>query len=254
MPFCSVWVAVRPVFSIARSAPLAASRLSGLTRLTAVDPNSPEQAERWRYYDLRAREGVRTVGHALNYWAGLGVKTTAAAIEEEAGCVQRLLRSLAPTTFAELGAGPGTYTADLPGIGVAVDQSDSILRVLRSIVPQTPVVRADARRLPMRDQAVERVFCTQIYGLLTPPEREALVREVRRVADDLVVLDAGRPEGVPGEHWQQRTISGGEGPFRIYRRHFRGDELADELRGEALYSGQFYVLVHTGWATADHAA
>ena len=213
-----------------------------------MSPDSGQRKDWWEYYDKRAREGVRTVGHALSYWTGLGVKTTAGEIQEEGRAVQRTLRSLESTTFVEVGAGPGTFTADLPGVGVAVDQSEGALKVLRSVLADVAVVRADAFCLPLRNRAVRRVFASHLYGLLTPTERLALLREARRVADELVVLDAGRPVGVPKEHWQRRTISG-DGEYRIFRRHFLADELAEELSGTVLYSGRFYVVVHSTWAT-----
>jgi hypothetical protein len=66
--------------------------------------------------------------------------------------------------------------------------------------------------------------------------------EAHRVADQLVVLDAGRPIGVLAEQTQRRTLSGG-GRFEIYRRHFDAEELALELRGQPVFAGRFYVLV-----------
>jgi hypothetical protein len=48
--------------------------------------------------------------------------------------------------------------------------------------------------------------------------------------------------GVPAEQIQRRTLSD-SGPFEIYRRHFDAEELAQELRGQPLFVGRFYVLV-----------
>jgi SAM-dependent methyltransferase len=210
----------------------------------AITEQVGDQPSSWEYYDRRAAEGTRTIGHALAYWTGLGVQATAADIEAEALEVQRLLRSMKPACFVEIGAGPGTFTADLPGWGIALDQSEAALRVLRSGPAETPVVRADALRLPLRDRAVVRAFAAHIYGLLIEQERLSFLSEARRVADRLVVVDAGRPVGVAAEQWQQRTLSGGE-RFSIYRRHFDAEQLARELDGRPLFSGRFYVLVTT---------
>jgi hypothetical protein len=196
----------------------------------------------WEYYDRRAAEGTRTIGHALAYWKGLGVDATAADIEAEAAEVQRLIRSMPPYPFVEVGAGPGTFTADLPGWGIALDQSDAALRVLRSGPAHTPVVRGDALRLPIRDRAVARVFAAHIYGLLSDEERRPFLSEARRIAEELVVVDAGRPPGVPAEHWQRRTL-GGDETFRVFRRHFKAEALASEINGRPLFSGRFYVMV-----------
>jgi Methyltransferase domain len=201
-----------------------------------------ERPGSWEYYDRRAVEGTRTIGHALAYWKGLGVEATAADIEGEAAEVRRLIRSMPSSPFVEVGAGPGTFTADLPGWGIALDQSEAALRVVRSSPADTPVVRGDALRLPVRDRAVARVFAAHIYGLLTEEDRGPFLSEARRIAEELVVVDAGRPPGVPAEHWQRRTLGGGE-TFRVFRRHFDAEVLAAEIDGRPLFSGRFYVMV-----------
>jgi hypothetical protein len=196
----------------------------------------------WEYYDRRALEGQRTVRHAAEYWTGLGVVTTEAEIETEGLELRRLLRSLIPATFVEVGAGPGTFTSDLPGWGLALDQSGAAIRVLLNGLPKMPAVQADALRLPFPDRALGRVIATHIYGLLQEPERRSFLAEAQRVADELIVLDAGRPMGVAAEQTQLRTLSGGD-RFEIFRRHFDAVELAQELGGQPLFAGRFYVLV-----------
>jgi hypothetical protein len=89
---------------------------------------------------------------------------------------------------------------------------------------------------------LERVIATHIYGLLREPERASFFAEAHRVANELIVLDAGRPIGVPAEQIQRRTLSGG-GRFEIYRRHFDAEELAQEIGGRPVFAGRFYVLV-----------
>ena len=139
-------------------------------------------------------------------------------------------------------SGPGlAHYAYLPGWGIALDQSEVALRVLRSGHPDTPVVRGDTLRLPVRDRAVVRVFAAHIYGLLTEDQRGQFLSEARRVADEIVVVDAGRPLGVPSEHWQRRSL-GGE-TFMVFRRHFDSEALAAEVDGRPLFSGRFYVVV-----------
>ena len=207
-----------------------------------MEPAQVDRQRSWEYYDRRAQEGQRTVRHAAEYWTGLGVKTTEAEIETEGLELRGLLRSLSPATFAEVGAGPGTFTSDLPGRGLALDQSDAALRVLLAGSPTIPAVRADACRLPFPDRALERVIATHIYGLLRKPERRSFLAEAHRVADELLVLDAGRPMGVAAEQIQRRTLSSGE-RFEIYRRHFDAEELARELGGHPVFAGRFYALV-----------
>ena len=207
-----------------------------------MEPAQVDRQRSWEYYDRRALEGRRTVRQAAEYWTGLGVKTTEAEIEAEGLELRGVLRSLTPATFAEVGAGPGTFTSDLPGRGLALDQSDAALRVLLASSPTIPAVRADACHLPFPDRALERVIATHIYGLLRKPERGSFLAEAHRVADELLVLDASRPMGVAAEQTQRRTLSGGE-RFEIYRRHFDTQELAHELGGRPVFAGRFYVLV-----------
>jgi SAM-dependent methyltransferase len=212
------------------------------TLAVMTDGQARNRPRTWEYYDRRAGEGTRTIGHALAYWTGLGVNTTAVEVEREALQVRRLLRSMKEASFVEVGAGPGTFTADLPGWGIALDQSETALRVLRSGAAASPLVRADALRLPFRERAVKRVFAAHIYGLLEESHRRAFLAEARRIAKELIVVDAGRPSGVPAEHWQRRTLSGGD-TFRVFRRHFDSDSLAAEINGQPLFSGRFYVMV-----------
>jgi ubiquinone/menaquinone biosynthesis C-methylase UbiE len=207
-----------------------------------MDPDVVERGRSWEYYDRRAQDGQRTVRNAAEYWAGLGVEATEAEIEAEGLELRGQLRSLTPSTFVEVGAGPGTFTSDLPGPGIALDQSDAALRVLLANAPNIPAVRADACQLPLRDRAVARVIATHIYGLLRIADRRSFLAEAHRVADELIVLDAGRPIGVSAEQIQHRTLSGGRS-FEIYRRHFDAEELAEEVRGQPVFAGRFYVLV-----------
>ena len=117
------------------------------------------------------------------------------------------------------------------------------LRVLRSRVSRVPVIRADALRLPLRDQSVVCVFATHIYGILSEPDRNMLLREARRVARRIVVLDAGRPAGVPAEQWQRRSSGLDQQLYNVLRQHFDARELAEEIGGQVLFAGHFYVLV-----------
>lgn len=209
-----------------------------------MDAKWGDRPASWEYYDRRARQGTRTVRHAYQYWTGLGVEVTEGEIEEEGHQVRQILRSLTPATFVEVGAGPGTFTPDLPGAGLALDQSDAALRVLRGNMPRIPAVRADACRLPLHDLAVHRIIATHIYGILPPPQLGTFLTEVHRVSEELILLDSGRPSGVPAEQIQRRSL-GGDASFEIHRRHFDADTLAEELGGHVMFAGRFYVLVKT---------
>jgi Methyltransferase domain len=219
-----------------------------------MSADSGYRVQLWDYYDRRAQfraqdafaqapQRSRQVRNALEYWHGLGVEASAPELEEEDARVREALHSLGSATFLEVGSGPGTYTPNLPGSGGALDQSEAALRLLLSRLPGVPVIRADALHLPLRARSVDRVFATHIYGILDQPDRHALLSEARRVADELVILDAGRPAGVPAVQWQQRTSGLDQKPYRVLRRHFDAHELANEIGGQVLYAGRFYVVV-----------
>jgi hypothetical protein len=206
--------------------------------LTADHP----QRDLWDYYDRRVAQGVPGLANAVSYWTGLGVSCSEAQIAEEAAEVERTLRSLPAMTFLEVGAGPGTFTGMVPGSGVALDQSQAALRTLRSRLARVPVVGGDGLRLPFQACSFGRLFASHLYGLLPIEDRTALLNEARGVASELVVLDAGRPRGVPSEHWQERTLPDGSA-WRVFRRHFDAEVLAGEIGGEVLFGGRFYVIV-----------
>jgi methyltransferase family protein len=221
----------------------------------AMSEDSDYRVQLWDYYDRRAQfrdQGAfartqdaesQQVRNALEYFQGLGVDASASELGAENSQVREVLGSLEPATYLEVGSGPGSYTSVLPGEGIALDQSAAALRVLLSRVSGVPVIRADALHLPLQDQSVACVFATHIYGILGETDRNMLLREARRVARRLVVLDSGRPAGVPAEQWQRRSSGLDRQHYRVLRQHFDAQELADEIGGQVLFAGRFYVLV-----------
>lgn len=220
-----------------------------------VSEDTEYRVQLWDYYDRRVQfraqnalaraqdDDRRDVRSALEYWHGLGVAATASELRVEGAQVREALHSLEPTTYLEVGSGPGTYTSILPGKGIALDQSAAALRVLLSRESGIPVIRADALQLPLRDQSVGRVFAAHIYGILAEPDRATLLQEARRVGSQIIVLDSGRPAGVSAEEWQQRTSGLDRQLYRVLRRHFDAHEVADEIGGKVLFAGRFYVVV-----------
>ena len=202
----------------------------------------------WAYYDRRVAGRLPGLDNAHDYWTCRGVTVELEDIAAEAAQLERLLRELSAVRFVEVGAGPGTFTRYLSGSGIAIDQSRKALDVLRAEAPGVPVIQADAIALPVGPHAVDRCFSAHLYGLLLPGERESFLAEARRVASEVVILDAGRPRGVSAEEWQERTLPGGH-RYRVFRRHFDADALAAEVGGVVLFAGQFYVLVTTAAAS-----
>ena len=205
----------------------------------------------WEYYDKRSLQRPPGVDNAVVYWQGLGVPCTTEDVAAEADEVLARLRSLPPATFLDVGCGPGTFTGTLAGRGVALDQSANALARVVADHPHVPPVRGDAMALPFGGLSFDRALVSHLYGLLQPHEAQSLLSEARRIAGEVVILDAGRPPGVAAEEWQQRTLPDGS-EHRVFRRHFRADELAAEVGGRDVFAGSFYVIVLVGAAdTAD---
>ena len=105
-------------------------------------------------------------------------------------------------------------------------------------LPDTTITTAQA----VAAGAFARVFTSHFYGHLLPDERRAFLAEARRVAGELVVADSARRPDGPAEDWQKRALNDGS-RHRVYKRWFRGAELAAELGGgevllDAILEGQ----------------
>jgi hypothetical protein len=72
----------------------------------------------------------------------------------------------------------------------------------------------------------------------------AFLAEARRVGEELVILDSGRPPGANAAEWQSRVLADATS-YTVYKRHFDINELVAEIGGEPLFAGQYYVLVRS---------
>jgi Methyltransferase domain len=214
------------------------------SKTASVSSQSDHRASLWTYYDRRAADYDGGVSGAVRYFRGLGVEVTPEAIREERREITRQLARLPPATFVDVGAGPGVFTAQLPGSGFALDQSGRALRRLRAEVAGVPVIQADVTALPLAAKAVTRVFAGHLYGHLEPDERATFVAEVRRVADEVVILDSGLPPGAHAEEWQRRSLPDGT-THTVYKRHFDIETLSAEVDGDPLFGGRYFVLVRS---------
>jgi hypothetical protein len=114
----------------------------------------------------------------------------------------------------------------------------------RSRLERGSVLVGDALALPFPDGAFERLFTGHFYGHLPADERAAFLGEARRVARELVVVDSALRPGVPAEEWQDRGLNDGS-RHRVYKRYLGGEQLADELGGEVLMAGTWFVAART---------
>ena len=162
---------------------------------------------------------------------------------EELARVVTLVGDLPPARVLDVGCGTGFMTRHLKGEVVGLDQSAAMLGIARGRIPRATFVRGDALGLPFPDGAFGRAFVGNLPGVLTPPERAALVREARRVASELVVFETSDALAGEAEQWQERTLSDAS-RHRIYRRYFAAGDLVEEIGGgRVLFDGDHFVLV-----------
>jgi len=191
------------------------------------------------YYDLRAPEYD-------DWWLGAGqYARPRPGWREEVGELVAALGFLAPARVLDVACGTAFLTAHLRGRVVCLDQSLAMLRLAAARVPEAAPIRGDAAPLPFRDAAFGRVFTSHFYGHLLPGERASFLDEARRVADQLVVVDAALREDVAAEGWQERRLRDGS-RHSVYKRYFTAAGLAAELGGgRTLHEGRWFVAVTT---------
>jgi demethylmenaquinone methyltransferase/2-methoxy-6-polyprenyl-1,4-benzoquinol methylase len=161
---------------------------------------------------------------------------------EELAAIVRLVGSLGAARTLDVACGTGFITRHLRGDVVGLDGSQSMLEVAGPRVNGARV-RADGLTLPFRDDSFDRLFTGHFYGHLDVGERDRFLAETRRVASELVVLDAALRDDVAPEELQTRVLSDGS-THQVYKRYFTTRALIDELgSGESLHEGRWFVVV-----------
>jgi ubiquinone/menaquinone biosynthesis C-methylase UbiE len=192
------------------------------------------------YYDTRAPEYD-------DWWLGSGVfaERDRPGWEDELAVLREVIEALPAARTLDVACGTGFLTRHLAGEVVGFDQSPRMLAVAAAQVPNATFVQGDAFALPFEDGSFDRVFTGHFYGHLRPPEREVFLAEARRVAPELVVVDASRAHSDVDEHMSQRVLNDGS-RWEVFKRYMRGEELAAELRGgEILHEGYWFVVVRS---------
>src|SRR3954463_6024128 len=163
------------------------------------------------YYEQRAAEYD-------DWWLGRGVfaERDRPGWHEEGATVLEAGGALEPRRTLDVACGTAFVTRHLRGEVVGLDQSQTMVQIAAARLPDGRAVRGDAVPLPFEDRSFDRVFTGSFYGHLVEDERERFVAEARRVAPELVVLDAAlRPGGVP-EEWQERKLNDGSPPPGVH--------------------------------------
>lgn len=190
------------------------------------------------YYDTRAPEYDE-------WYLGLGrfAERDRPGWDEDLTALTNAISELAPAETLDVACGTGFLTQHLRGEVTGLDQSERMLAIARERVPNGTFIQGDALTLPFDDRAFDRLFTGHFYGHLDPQQRGQFLAEARRVAPELVVVDAAlQPDHEP-EEWQERILNDGS-RFSVYKRFFDAQQLAGELGGgAAIHAGRWFVMV-----------
>lgn len=193
------------------------------------------------YYEARAPEYD-------DWWLGTGLfeGQDRPGWAEDVMRLVGLLASLPAARTLDVACGTGFLTRHLHGEVVGLDQSPSMLGLARARAPSATFVRCDALALPYGDRAFERVFTSHFYGHLGAVQREGFLREIARVAGELVVVESTVRADVEPEQWQERVLNDGS-PWAVFKRYFSPESLAGEIGGETLYRGAWLIVARVEW-------
>jgi SAM-dependent methyltransferase len=191
------------------------------------------------YYDRRAPEYD-------DWWLGEGLYAPVPpGWSEERDELMATLESLPPRRTLDVACGTGFVTGRLGGEIVGLDHSEAMLRVATRRNPGATFVRGDALALPFENGRFERVFASHFYGHLEEGERRQFLAEARRVAPELVIVDAALHGGVERGEWQERALKDGS-RWRVFKRFFDAETLVAELGGAGvLHAGRWFVAVRS---------
>ena len=190
------------------------------------------------YYDRRAPE--------YDEWylgSGRFAERDRPGWDKEMEALRRTLEALPPAKTLDVACGTGFLTRHLPGEIVGLDQSESMLEEARRQAPNATYLSGDALALPFENGSFERVFTGHFYGHLEQAERETFLREARRLAPELLVVDSAIQPDVPVEEWQERILNDGT-RWEVFKRYFAPEALAAELGGgNTVFAGRWFVAV-----------
>ena len=190
------------------------------------------------YYDARAPEYD-------DVWLGRGRFAARHGSDwfEEVALLLGTIASLPAAHTLDVACGTGFLTRHLHGEIVGLDQSPQMLEEARRKVPDAQFVEGDALELPFSDDSFDRLFTSFLYGHFETDDAERFIAECRRVARELVFVEASRERADVDAEQQQRVLNDGS-TWNVYKRYFRPHQLADELgSGEILHSGRWFVMV-----------
>jgi ubiquinone/menaquinone biosynthesis C-methylase UbiE len=203
--------------------------------MAAPSPSFARDADTASYYDQRAAE--------YDEWyedRGQFAAQGRDGWRDEVIRLIEVIRALSPARTLDVACGTGFITQHLRGIVVGLDQSPAMVAMAQPRLPQGVAMVGDALDLPFADRAFDRVVTGHFYGHLPPDERAVFLAQARRVAPELIVFDSAARAGQDTEEWQERVLNDGSRHL-VYKRYLRAEELAEEIGGEVLLSGRWFV-------------
>ena len=202
---------------------------------TVREPTAPA------YYDRRASEYD-------DWYLGVGLyrDRERPGFDDELAQVAATLTALPPARTLDVACGTGFLTRHLRGDVTGLDASGRMLAIAAGRVPVGRFVQGDALALPFPDDAFERLVGGHFYGHLDVDQRVVFLREARRVAPELVLVDASRAQSPVDEEWSERLLRDGS-RWEVYKRYFEPSTLLEELGGvgEVLLAGDWFVVVRS---------
>ena len=193
------------------------------------------------YYDTRAPEYDE-------WYEGTGrfAERDRPAWRELLGELADTIRALPPARTLDVACGTGYATTWLPGEITGLDQSASMLAIAQERLAAGALRAGRRARAAVRGRQLRP---RRHDELLRPPggldDRERFLAEARRVAPELVVVDAALREDTEPEEQQERILNDGSS-WTVYKRYFTAAGLAEELGGgETVYDGRWFVVVRS---------
>ncbi len=194
------------------------------------------------YYDRRAPE--------YDDWylgVGLFADRERPGFDDELARVSEVLAGLPPARTLDVACGTGFLTRHLRGEVTGLDASERMLAIASSRVAGATFVEGDALALPFPDDSFDRVVSGHFYGHLDEAQRIAFLREARRVASELVLVDASRAHSPVDEEWSERRLNDGT-VWEVFKRWFEPETLLAEVghaSGDVLHAGHWFVVVRS---------
>ncbi len=168
--------------------------------------------------------------------------------------LEGLIAARTPGRVLDIGCGSGWLTRAIRGDVVAVDQSQSMLRLAAARLPQGVFIHAMAPPLPFADNTFDTALTSHVYGHIeSEADRNEFLGETLRVASELIIVEQARPSDHPGSGWEDRPLRDGS-RHRIYKRYYTAAALADEVGGRVLLDTASFVVVARKKSAVEQAS